>query len=39
MKPVGSEKIQNVDEKLASIFEIAGVKKETINESKPMFGR
>jgi hypothetical protein len=39
MKPVGSEKIQNVDEKLARILEIAGVKKETINESKPMFGR
>ena len=39
MKPVGSEKIQNPDEKLARILEIAGVKKDAINESKPLYGR
>lgn len=39
MKPVGSEKIQNADEKLARILEIAGVKKNPINESKPLYGR
>lgn len=39
MRPVGSEKIQNADEKLARILEIAGVKKESINESKPLYGR
>lgn len=39
MRPIGSEKIQNADEKLARILEIAGVKKESINESKPLYGR
>jgi hypothetical protein len=39
MRPVGSEKIQNPDEKLARILEIAGVKKDAINESKPLYGR
>ena len=39
MKPIGSEKIQNPDEKLARILEIAGVKKDAINESKPLYGR
>jgi hypothetical protein len=39
MKPVGSEKIQNTDEKLARILEIAGVKKNSIKESKPLYGR
>jgi hypothetical protein len=38
MKPIGSEKIENVDEKLARILEIAGIKKEMINESKPTLG-
>lgn len=38
MKPIGSEKIENVDEKLARILEIAGIKKEVINESKPAIG-
>lgn len=39
MKPIGSEKIQNPDDKLSRILEIAGIKKETINESKPLYGR
>lgn len=39
MKPIGSEKIQNADEKLNRILEIAGVKKEIINESKPLIGK
>jgi transposase len=39
MKPIGSEKIQNADEKLARILEIAGVKKNSITESKPSYGR
>ncbi len=39
MRPVGSEKIQNADEKLARILEIAGVKKESINESKSLYGK
>ena len=34
MKPIGSEKIENVDDKLARILEIAGIKKEVINENK-----
>jgi hypothetical protein len=38
MKPVGSEKIQDVDQKLARILEIAGVSKETINENKQLGG-
>jgi hypothetical protein len=39
MRPIGSEKIENSDEKLLRILEIAGVKKETITESKPMYGK
>ncbi len=39
MRPIGSEKIKNTDEKLARILEIAGVKKESINESTPSYGR
>jgi len=39
MKPIGSEKIQNPDEKLARILEIAGVKKDSITESKSLFGK
>jgi hypothetical protein len=38
MKPVGSEKIQDVDQKLARILEIAGVSKETTNENKQLRG-
>ena len=38
MKPIGSEKIENIDEKLARILEIAGIKKELVNESKPTIG-
>ena len=38
MKPIGSEKIQDVDQKLARILEIAGVSKDTINENKPLIG-
>ena len=34
MRAIGSEKIQNVDDKLARILEIAGIKKEVINENK-----
>jgi hypothetical protein len=33
MRPVGSEKIGNPEEKLARILEIAGIKKDSINES------
>ena len=39
MRPVGSEKIQNPDEKLARILEIAGIKKDSITESKPLYGK
>ncbi len=39
MRPVGSEKIQNPDEKLARILENAGIKKDSINESKPLYGK
>ena len=39
MRPVGSEKIQDPDKKLERILEIAGIKKETINESKPLVGK
>ena len=38
MRPIGSEKIQDVDQKLARILEIAGVSKESINENKPLIG-
>jgi hypothetical protein len=38
MRPVGSEKIQDVDQKLARILEIAGVSKEAINENKQLVG-
>jgi hypothetical protein len=38
MRPVGSEKIQDVDQKLARILEIAGVSKESINENKQLVG-
>ena len=38
MRPIGSEKIQNVDDKLARILEIAGVQKSAINENKPALG-
>jgi hypothetical protein len=38
MKPIGSEKIENVDDKLARILEIAGIKKELVNESTPTLG-
>ena len=38
MRPIGSEKIQDVDQKLARILEIAGVTKESINENKPLIG-
>lgn len=38
MKPIGSEKIQDIDQKLARILEIAGVSKEMISENKPSFG-
>ena len=34
MKPIGSEKIQDVDQKLARILEIAGIEKKSINENK-----
>jgi hypothetical protein len=39
MRPIGSEKIENSDEKLNRILEIAGIKKESINESKPLIGK
>ena len=39
MRPVGSEKIQDPDKKLDRILEIAGIKKETILESKPLLGK
>ena len=39
MKPIGSEKIQDVDQKLARILEIAGVDKNKINENKPLVGK
>lgn len=39
MKPIGSEKIENVDDKLARILEIAGIKKELVVENKPTLGR
>jgi hypothetical protein len=38
MRPIGSEKIQDVDQKLARILEIAGVSKEAINENKQLGG-
>jgi hypothetical protein len=38
MKPIGSEKIENVDDKLARILEIAGIKKELVTESAPALG-
>jgi hypothetical protein len=38
MRPVGSEKIENVYDKLARILEIAGIKKELVNESTPTLG-
>lgn len=38
MKPIGSEKIQDVDQRLARILEIAGVSKDSINENKPLIG-
>ncbi len=38
MKPIGSEKIENVDDKLARILEIAGIKKELVTESAPVLG-
>jgi hypothetical protein len=39
MRPIGSEKIENPEEKLSRILEIAGIKKESINESKPLIGK
>ena len=33
MKPIGSEKIVNPDEKLVRILEIAGIKKNTLDEA------
>lgn len=39
MRPIGSEKIENPDEKLNRILEIAGIKKQPINESKPLIGK
>lgn len=39
MRPIGSEKISNPDDKLARIMEIAGIKKGSIEEVKPAFGR
>ena len=39
MRPIGSEKIENSEEKLNRILEIAGIKKESINESKPLIGK
>jgi hypothetical protein len=39
MKPVGSEKIENADQKLARIIEIAGINGGSINENKQMFGK
>jgi hypothetical protein len=38
MRPVGSEKIQDVDQKLARILEIAGVTKESFNENISVIG-
>jgi len=39
MRPIGSEKIQDTDKKLERILEIAGIKKEVINESTQTTGR
>lgn len=39
MRPIGSEKIQNPDDKLARILEIAGIKKESVTESKSLHGK
>lgn len=39
MRPIGSEKIQDADQKLARILEIAGIEKEKINENKPLVGQ
>ena len=39
MRPIGSEKIQDPDKKLERILEIAGIKKETVNESKTLIGK
>jgi hypothetical protein len=38
MRAIGSEKIQNVDDKLARILEIAGINKNQINEDKQLVG-
>ena len=37
MRPIGSEKIQDADQKLARILEIAGIEKEKINENNNSF--
>lgn len=39
MKPIGSEKIGNPDDKLNRILEIAGIKKEVLTESVNTKGR
>ena len=39
MRPIGSEKIQDTDKKLERILEIAGIKKEVINESAQTIGK
>jgi hypothetical protein len=39
MRPIGSEKISNTDDKLARIMEIAGISKGKIEEVKPFIGK
>lgn len=39
MRPIGSEKISNPDDKLARIMEIAGIKKGNVEETTPQFGK
>ena len=39
MTPVGSEKIQDADKKLARIMEIAGIQKDAIKENNVVYGK